>query len=89
MPDVRIFTTRFCPYCFAAKRLLGTLGIEYAETHLDNDPELRQRLGRENGGWKTVPMVFIGDRFVGGFSELSDLHESGRLQELASPNSTC
>lgn len=82
MSRVRIFTTSVCPYCQAAKHLLTSLGAEVEEVRLDSDPELRERLSAENGGWRTVPMVFIGQRFIGGFKELADLHGRGELTAL-------
>ena len=82
MSLVRIYTTRVCPFCHAAKQLLGSLGAETEEIPLDADPDLRQRLSQDNGGWRTVPMIFIGDRFVGGFRELNDLHSRGELAAL-------
>ncbi len=82
MTDVRVFTSRMCPYCIAAKRLLTTLGVPFDEVPLDSKPELRAQLSAENRGWKTVPMIFIGDRFVGGFSELRKLEQSGELLSL-------
>jgi len=80
--DVTIYTTRFCPFCVAAKRLLESLGVEPIERALESDDELRQRLSKENGGWSTVPMIFIGDRFVGGFEDLQQLHREGRLEPM-------
>lgn len=82
MKNVTIYTTAICPYCHAAKRLLAGLGVEFEEQRLDGRPEERMRLSRENGGWRTVPMIFIGDRFVGGYAELRALHRSGELADL-------
>jgi glutaredoxin 3 len=82
MTRVKIYTTSVCPFCHAAKQLLGSLGAEVDEVGLDADPELRLRLSQENGAWKTVPMIFIGDRFIGGFRELSELHSRGELTAL-------
>ena len=33
---------------------------------------------------KTVPQIFIGDEFIGGFQELSDLNQSGELDKKIS-----
>lgn len=79
MPAITVYTTRVCPYCVQAKRLLTTLSLPFKEIGLDEDVELRQRLSSENGGWRTVPMIFIGDTFVGGYDDLKKLHDSGRL----------
>ncbi len=82
MAGVTIYTASFCLYCTAAKRLLASLGVEFDEVGLDDKPELRQRLSTENGGWRTVPMIFAGDRFLGGFSEIRELHGRGELEKL-------
>jgi len=82
MSPVTIYTTKVCPYCLAAKRLLGALDADYTEVRLDREPELRRQLGEENGGWRTVPMVFVGGRFIGGFAELRELHLKGELAPM-------
>jgi glutaredoxin 3 len=82
MAEVTIYTTAICPFCIAAKRLFESLNINYSEVGLDRDPALRMRLAEENGGWRTVPMIFIGDRMIGGFSEAKSLHQEGRLLSL-------
>lgn len=87
MPEVILYTTDPCLYCNAAKQLLASLGIAYREVALDANPELRQRLSRENGGWRTAPMIFIGERFVGGFEELRQMHASGELRRLLGTSS--
>lgn len=78
MADVTVYTSAYCPFCFAAKRLLESLEISFEEIDLDEHPELRQRITEETG-WRTVPMIFVGDRLVGGFSDARELHSRGRL----------
>lgn len=81
MQEITLYTTPFCGYCQAAKRLLGQKGLAYKEVDLEQDPELRVRLSAENGGYRTVPMIFIGNEFIGGFNELSNLERTGALYE--------
>jgi glutaredoxin 3 len=38
-----MYTTRFCPYCVAAKQLLERKGVEFEDIAVDGDPELRRR----------------------------------------------
>ncbi len=83
MTDVRVYTTAICPYCFAAKRLLGSLDIPFEEISLDGRPEERLALSEKHGGWRTVPMIFIGERMIGGYNELKELARSGELIRLA------
>ena len=51
-----------------AKRLFDDLGIRFREIPLDGDPELRWRIAATAGNWPTVPMIFVGDHFVGGYT---------------------
>jgi glutaredoxin 3 len=83
MSDVKIYTTSVCPYCLAAKRLLHEQGVVFEEIRLDFDPQERRRLSEQLNGWRTVPMVFIGDDFVGGFTELRELASRGGLDDLS------
>ena len=79
---VRLFTRKWCGYCFAARRLLTKLKVDFEEIPLDGRPDLRREISAEAGGWRTVPMIFVGDRFLGGFSDVADLHRRGELAVL-------
>ena len=79
MRDIKVYTTRICGYCQAAKRLLDQVGLPYEEIGLDDKPDLRQKLSEENGHYRTVPMIFIDGQFVGGFTDLQALHKQGKL----------
>ncbi|MGE0172785.1 MAG: glutaredoxin domain-containing protein [Oligoflexales bacterium] len=79
--EVKLYTTDYCSYCVAAKRLLDQLSIPFQEVRLDNDPETRERLSRENNGYRTVPMIFIDDKFIGGYTELAALHRNNQLKK--------
>lgn len=82
MAEVKIYTTTVCPYCNAAKNLFKSLNVEYQEINLDNDPDLRVKLSMENNGWRTVPMIFIDGKFIGGFDDTNKLHKEGSLLKL-------
>jgi glutaredoxin 3 len=79
---VRIYTTTWCGFCHAAKRLFEHLGIEYEEIPVDDDPDLRWQIAADAGNWPTVPMIFVGDRFVGGYTDAAALHRRGELMPL-------
>jgi glutaredoxin 3 len=76
-----LYTTRVCPYCVAAKRLLTSLRLPFEEVDLTHDPELRARLS-DATGWRTVPMVFVEGRLVGGYDDLQALSRAGGLAHL-------
>jgi glutaredoxin len=78
MKKITLYSTTYCPYCFRAKELLKNLALEYTEIDVTNDSELRDRL-TEKYTWYTVPMILIGDEFIGGYDELSKLHQENKL----------
>jgi glutaredoxin 3 len=81
MALVRMYTTRWCGYCVRAKALLEAHGVAYEEIDLGDDPAFRATLNELTGGW-TVPQILIGDRPIGGYTELWRLERDGRLDAL-------
>ena len=77
---IHLYTTRYCGYCVAAKRLLSRRGYSYAETDV-SDYGLRERISRLAGNYRMVPMIFIDDEFIGGYDQLAALDRSGQLAE--------
>ena len=77
-----VYSTPFCGYCGAAKRLLTDKGAEYTEIDVMFDPEQRRKMIEESGGRRTVPQIFIDGRHIGGFDDLSALDASGELDDL-------
>lgn len=76
---ITVYTTTSCSFCTAAKRLLAQRQLSYDEVDLSHNQALRQQLSAANGGYRTVPMIFIGEAFVGGYQELASLDREGRL----------
>ena len=76
-----MYTTAWCGYCVRAKALLDARGLDYEEVDLGDDPGFRARLNELTGGW-TVPQIVIGDRPIGGYTELWRLDREGGLDEL-------
>ena len=44
MPKVVIYSSDYCPYCMAAKRLLTRKGIVFDEIGVDGRPAVRPRV---------------------------------------------
>ncbi|MCX8509679.1 MAG: glutaredoxin 3 [Rhodobacteraceae bacterium] len=82
MSRVEIYTTPTCPYCRAAKQLLGKKGVAYEETDVSRDPALRVAMTQRAGGRRTVPQIFINGRHVGGCDDLHALDHAGKLDPL-------
>lgn len=81
MTPVRLYTTRFCPFCIRARQLLEQKGVPYDETPVDGQPELRAKMEAESGR-HTVPQIWVGERHVGGFDDLWQLEMTGELDSL-------
>lgn len=82
MPQVTIYTSPFCPYCYRAKGLLDCKGVAYDEIDVSMDPGARNDMVRRAGGKTSVPQIFIGERHVGGSDELYALNVAGELDPL-------
>ncbi len=72
MNQVKILTSPTCSYCHAAKDLLQREGIAYQEVDTLKDREQAQQLLIQSGQ-RTVPQIFINEKPIGGFTELSQL----------------
>jgi glutaredoxin 3 len=84
MPAVEIYTTRYCPYCHAAKSLLKRKGVAYSEIDVGSARERREEMIRRSNGRMTVPQIFIGKVHVGGNDDLQALERAGKLDPLLS-----
>jgi glutaredoxin 3 len=82
MSQIEIYTTRYCPYCHAAKRLLSSKGVEFTEIDVSGDPKGRSDMVARANGRMTVPQIFIGPTHVGGCDDLYALEEAGKLDPL-------
>lgn len=81
MKPVLVYSTRVCPYCMMAKRLLSQKGVAYDDVMVDTDPARRAEM-MERSGRRTVPQIFVGETHVGGFDDLAALERAGQLDPL-------
>jgi glutaredoxin 3 len=65
-----------------AERLLKAKGIDEIEKiRVDLQPDQRVPM-MEMTGRRTVPQIYIGDTYVGGFDDLSALDREGKLEPM-------
>ena len=83
---IEIYTTRYCPYCNAAKGLLSRKGAEFTEIDVSGDAKRRSEMVTRANGRMTVPQIFIGSTHVGGYDDLSALERAGKLDPLLGRN---
>lgn len=82
MAKIEIYTTKVCPYCVKAKRLLDAKDVDFTEIDVTGNDEERMALVQKSGGRRTVPQIFIDDKAIGGCDDLYALEESGELDKL-------
>lgn len=80
-PKVRMYSTHVCPYCTMAERLLTKKNVQIDKIFVDDAPDLQEEMMRITQR-RTVPQIFIGDRHVGGYTDLAALDQSGELDTL-------
>ena len=79
---VTMYTTGSCPYCLNAKSLLSRLHAQVTEKRIDTNEAYREEMEARTNGIKTVPQIFIGTTYIGGFDALYKLHTDKKLEPM-------
>jgi len=78
--DFIVYSTTFCPYCVAAKRMLEQKGLSFQEVNFDREPESRMAVV-EQTHHRTVPVIIDirneSPIFIGGFDEMQSYFKAG------------
>ena len=69
MTKAIVWSKNQCPYCDQAKALLKMKGIEFEERNINNGWDREDLLAAVPTA-RTVPQIFLGEEYVGGFNEL-------------------
>ena len=85
VPPVTLFTSEACSFCVRAKNLLVAKGVPFEEVHLPRyDLDSRRRLVGLTGRY-TFPQILIGETPIGGYDDLKELDDAGRLDPMIGP----
>ena len=84
MARLTIYSTGICPICDKTKSLLVKWGIPYDEVRVDQDPAGLREFSQITNGARSVPQITIDGKWIGSFSELTELHMDDRLDDLMS-----
>ncbi len=76
---IKIYSTRSCPYCVKAKSYFTERELKYEEIDLTDKPAEIEEL-KNSTGHRTVPQIFVDDKFIGGYSDMMEKIESGELK---------
>jgi len=70
-----IYSKDGCGFCVAAKNLLDQKGISYVEYNISTQPdkktELLEAASRENVVPRTVPQIWLNNKYIGGYDKLA------------------
>ena len=62
--------------------MLSKWKIDYSEVRIDTDEQALEVFRKATQGARTVPQIIIDGNLIGGFSELTEMHMDGELDQL-------
>lgn len=78
MRDITVYSKTSCAYCALAKQILNDRGLAFHEIDITAKPDTARELVAKTGQ-RTVPQIYIGGQFIGGYAELAALSNDRRL----------
>ncbi len=82
MKPVTVYLKTTCPFCHFAVLLLNKKNVSIEKINISKYPERREEMIARANGRTTVPQIFIGDKHIGGYDDLSALDKQGQLDPL-------
>lgn len=70
-----------CGFSSKASQILISYGKPFSFVDILNNPDIRSNLA-EFSNWPTFPQLFVNGELIGGCDIISELHESGDLQDI-------
>ncbi len=81
MANIKLYKKNPCPYCDRAINLLNSKEVPFEIIDLTDNMDQLMEI-KNKWGWKTVPVIIINDKLVGGYTDLKALDESGELDKM-------
>lgn len=84
-PSILIYSKPGCLYCDKVKLFFQNLKIEYKELKLDpvdNNYTINRDILFQHYKHFSFPIIIIGDKFIGGYSELINIYNTMDLHLL-------
>ena len=70
MTKAVVWSKDACPFCVQAKALLKQKNIEFEERNISQGDWTKEQLLEAVPTARTLPQIFLGDNYIGGFTEL-------------------
>ena len=74
-----------CGFSGQVVHILEALGVDFETRNILENPELRQAI-KDFSNWPTLPQLYIQGKFIGGCDIVTQMFETGELQELLQSN---
>ena len=75
MKKIIMYTGPMCNFCDAAKRLLARNNATFTEIDIASKEGLMEEMIKKANGKRTVPQIFVGEKHIGGYSDLTQYIE--------------
>jgi glutaredoxin 3 len=82
MTKVVIYTQSNCRQSEKAKLIILSKSINFLEKDITYDMLLRREMRERTGGKVITPQIFIDEKYIGSYEELSKLESKGKLDKL-------
>jgi len=82
MARVTIYSTGTCPICDNTKKLLNKWQIPFDEVRVDLDRDKLREMLELTDHARNVPQIAVDGKWIGGFTELTEMHMEGELDDL-------
>lgn len=82
MAQVEIYSSILCGYCYRAKKLLESKGVDYKDIDVMLHPGRRAEMFERSGGRTSVPQIFVDGGHVGNCDEIYALEAAGKLDAI-------
>ena len=64
----KVYGTRICLYCDKAENLLKTKDLPFEKIYIDEYDDAKSYIVEQ--GFKTVPQIWLDDKWIGGYDDL-------------------
>ncbi|TVR04247.1 MAG: Grx4 family monothiol glutaredoxin [Deltaproteobacteria bacterium] len=70
-----------CGFSARVAQILQHLGVQFASCNVLEDMEKREAI-KVHAQWPTIPQLYVNGEFVGGCDIITEMFQTGELQEL-------
>ncbi len=74
-----------CGFSANSIAILKHLGVQFKTFNILNDQEIRQGV-KEFSNWPTYPQLYVNGKLIGGNDIITEMYQSGELQEYLKNN---